>query len=202
MHNKKLVGYYNYTVILTYLGMMSAFMGIICCINEKYALSIACLITSGICDMFDGAIASTRDRNQYEKHFGIQIDSLCDLISFGVLPGIFVYMISGKNPGTGLVACFYILAALIRLAFYNVQEYERQRTDSGHRDIYTGLPVTTVSAFLPLLFLVYHYSKSNCIIWFSILLIILGIGFVSGFSIRKPKILTQIISAVISVGKL
>ena len=196
-----MVGYYNYTVILTYLGMMSAFMGILCCINEKYAISIACLIVSGICDMFDGAIASTKDRNQYEKHFGIQIDSLCDLISFGALPGIFVYMISGKNPVTGLIACFYILAALIRLAFYNVQEYERQKTDSGHRDVYTGLPVTTVSAFLPLLFLIYRYSKSNSIICFSILLLILGIGFVSGFSIRKPQILTQFISSVINDGK-
>ena len=48
---------------------------------------------TGLCDTFDGAVASTKDRTASEKRFGVQIDSLCDLIGFGVLPGIFVYII-------------------------------------------------------------------------------------------------------------
>jgi len=43
---------------------------------EVYITSIMLLMFAGVCDMFDGAIASTKDRNRYERHFGIQIDSL------------------------------------------------------------------------------------------------------------------------------
>lgn len=98
---KKMLGYYDYTVVLTYCGMLSAFLGVLHAISEQYSEAIFCLMLAGICDMFDGAVASTKERTDREKVFGIQIDSLSDLISFGVFPGIFVYMISGKNVFAG-----------------------------------------------------------------------------------------------------
>ena len=81
---RKLIGYYDYTVILTYLGMLFAFSGILMVIGEDYWDAVFCLMLAGICDMFDGAVAATKVRTDSEKRFGIQIDSLSDLISFGV----------------------------------------------------------------------------------------------------------------------
>ena len=85
-----MIGIYNYTVVLTYIGMLSGFAGITFAMHDNLHSALICLVIAGVCDMFDGKIASTMDRTQREKRFGIQIDSLSDLISFGVLPAVIV----------------------------------------------------------------------------------------------------------------
>lgn len=84
-----MIGFYDYTVILTYLSILSGTTGIILCLNgvgHPY-LGMFFLLFSGLCDTFDGKVArSKKDRTEQMKKFGIQIDSLSDLIAFGVLP--------------------------------------------------------------------------------------------------------------------
>ena len=55
---KRLCGYYNYTVVLTYLGMLAGFTGITFAMEGAYRQTIICLMAAGICDMFDGAVAA------------------------------------------------------------------------------------------------------------------------------------------------
>lgn len=199
MDRKKIIGFYDYTVILTYLGMLFAFAGIIFVLNGAYTDSVLCLMIAGICDMFDGAVASTKDRNKIEKHFGIQIDSLCDLISFGVLPAIFVYMISDKNIVVGMFASLYTLCGLIRLAYFNVQEYERQKVTNAKREVYLGLPITTSAIVLPLCYLL--YSKLDLIGTgiFLPMIVFLGAGFVTGVEIKKPNIVGKIVMILVGI---
>lgn len=187
MENKRIIGFYDYTVVLTYLGMIIAFNGIIQAIHGNFTTAIVCLMCAGVCDMFDGAVASTKDRNCYEKHFGIQIDSMCDLISFGVLPAIFVYMITGERIAVGVLACAYTLCGLIRLAFFNVQEFERQKQTEGKRETYLGVPITTSAILMPLVYLMYYEVDAIGTIIFPIALLVLGIGFVAGKEIKKPN---------------
>ena len=71
-----MIGFYNYTVILTYVGMLSGFMGIVSAWSGNLKMALLCLIFAGVCDMFDGKIASTMKRTKQEKRFGVQIDSL------------------------------------------------------------------------------------------------------------------------------
>lgn len=98
MSNKHLLGFYDYTVILTYAGTLSAFHGILSLLNNSPRQALICLMISGVCDMFDGTIAATKDRNRQEKRFGIQIDSLNDIVAFGVLPALFVYIFCPQPP--------------------------------------------------------------------------------------------------------
>ena len=104
-------------------------------------------MVAGVCDMFDGRIASTMERTPNEKHFGIQIDSLSDLICFGVLPAVIVYTVCSGSSFSFCAAGLYVLAALIRLAWFNVDELDRQNTaaDGASRETYLGLPVTTAA---------------------------------------------------------
>ena len=146
-----MLGIYNYTVILTYIGMLAGFTGITCAINGNTHNAMILLMIAGVCDMFDGAIASTMERNRKEKNFGIQIDSLSDLICFGVLPAVIVYKLSALNLIGLYISGLYVLAALIRLAWFNVDEAERQLTETGHREYYLGLPVTSAALVLPVL---------------------------------------------------
>ena len=85
--SKKFIGFWNVSVILTYIELCIA-IGCICMAADGYLWQPAVgLVLCGICDMFDGKIARATKRCEDAKVFGIQIDSLCDLVSFGVLAG-------------------------------------------------------------------------------------------------------------------
>ena len=199
MDKKRLIGFYNYTVILTYAGMLFAFTGIFDAIRENYTGSIFCLMVAGVCDMFDGSVAATRDRDFYEKHFGIEIDSLSDLISFGVLPAIFVFKISGETVISGFLASAYALCALIRLAYYNVQELDRQQKEGGEREYFLGVPVTTIAIFLPLLYIIKDNFQLSGTVSYLFLLVVVGTGFVCGVEIKKPKLIGKIVMIMIGL---
>ena len=181
-----MLGYYNYTVALTYLGMLTGFAGITFSIRGDVHGALICLMVAGICDMFDGKIASTMERTAQERHFGIQIDSLSDLVCFGVLPAAIVYVISeGSVPGV-YISGFYLLCALIRLAWFNVDEWERQTHTQGSREIYLGLPVTTAALIVPACFelgRLLHWPLH----WVGpIVLLLMGAAFLIPFQIKKP----------------
>ena len=108
-----MLGFYNYTVILTYLGMLMSFLGLSFAVGGSMQPALLCLMVSGVCDMFDGTIASTMDRTRSEKRFGIQIDSLSDLICFGVLPAVIVYELTGRSGPGFYTGAIYLLCALI-----------------------------------------------------------------------------------------
>ncbi len=184
-----MLGIYNYTVILTYLGMLSGFAGILCVLENKTGAALLCLVIAGVCDMFDGKVASTKkERTRSEKRFGIQIDSLSDLICFGVLPALIVYSV-GRRTWLRAAACgIYALCALIRLAWFNVDEEARQDFDTGRRKVYLGLPVTSAAMVFPLLFVLctlLHWPVGPLSI-FALLLV--AAAFLTPFSIRKPSL--------------
>lgn len=195
---RKIIGYYDYTVILTYCGMLTAVVGIFLSLQEAYWGAILCLIIAGGCDVFDGAIASTKDRNRGEKDFGIQIDSLSDLISFGVLPAVFTYMITGQNIAAGIICGGYVLCALIRLAYFNVLEEERQRHSNERRKIYLGIPVTAAAAVLPIAYLVFHYGLASRSMLFPVTLFLLGTGFLLPVEVKKPAVIGKIAIGIVA----
>lgn len=189
---KKPLGYYDYTVILTYCGMLFAFCGILRVVNQDYWNAAFCLMLAGVCDMFDGTIAATKSRTDSEKRFGIQIDSLSDLISFGILPALFVYIISGRTLFVGVVSALFVLCALIRLAYFNVLEEERQQQTTESRKSYLGVPVTTIAVLLPIVYLAYDRRLCKSPVCFPILLILMGIGYLSPIEIKKPGVVGKI----------
>ncbi len=148
-----MIGFYNYTVILTYLSLASSAVGMFLAITGNPMGAIWALLFSGLCDMFDGRVASTKkDRTDNERSFGIQIDSLCDVIGFGVLPAIIAFCSGFDEVYFIPVLVFFVLAAIIRLAYFNVTEEERQRTTNEKRRYYLGLPVTSSAIIVPFFF--------------------------------------------------
>ena len=104
--------------------------------------------------MCDGVVARTKkNRTADEKNFGIQLDSLCDVVCFGVFPAVILFF-SGVNTVCGLaILIFYALCAVIRLAFFNVLETKRQVAEGGCAKGYRGLPVTSAAIILPFFYL-------------------------------------------------
>ncbi|MEE0421446.1 MAG: CDP-alcohol phosphatidyltransferase family protein [Lachnospiraceae bacterium] len=201
-----LIGFYNYTVVLTYMGLISSVYGMTEALDGHFATAIACLVVSGICDMLDGKIARTMDRTEDEKKFGIQIDSLCDLFCFGAFPAFLGYGLGLRGFFGTLAMCLYVLAAVIRLGYFNVMEEKRQESTTEVRKYYQGLPVTSIAIIFPIVYLLRPLFGQ--MIYLRVLIgVMIGVAilFVSNIKVFKPgnKLMTVIIIAgVIILGKL
>lgn len=195
-----MIGFWDYTVILTYVSLMSAVTGIFCAMSGYPQWAVFCLAFSGFCDMFDGKIARTKkNRTEDEKSFGIQIDSLCDMVCFGALPIVICYQI-GMNHILGMVIlALYGLAGLIRLAYFNVVEEKRQAGTDENRKYYQGLPITSMAIALPILFVASGAFPSHhaFIIALHILVAAVGILFIANFKFKKPTTFEVILIVII-----
>lgn len=183
----KFIGFYNYTVILTYLGAAAALCGIFFSASGNPFLGVICLLFAGLTDMFDGKVASTMERTTMQKNFGIEIDSLCDLLSFCILPSAIGYGIGLNGPIFYISAIILFLCGVIRLAYFNVDEYERQKTENTRRKSYIGLPVTSTALVFPLIFGIGNIiGKDIMSIIYQAFLFIVPFHFVKYFEIKKP----------------
>ncbi len=184
----KFIGVYDYTVILTYLSLLSSVFGMVLATQGKCGCAILCLLVSGFCDAFDGIVArSKKNRTEVEKEFGIQIDSLCDVIGFGVFPGLLGYF-CGVDGIIGILIVFgYCLCAVIRLAFFNVLESSRQKIETGCAKTYRGLPVTSIAIIFPVIYGLGVWMPQEV---FNIVLHVMLAGtallFILDFSVPKP----------------
>lgn len=183
----KFIGFYDYTVILTYISLVSAFVGMCFASRGSFTAAILCLMLSGTCDAFDGTVArSKKNRTEDEKANGIQLDSLCDVISFGVFPAFLSYCMGVDGIlGSAILAAFCV-CAVIRLAFFNVQETKRQQVEEGAGKFYRGLPVTTISMILPPFYLLKSLLAAQVfVIALHILMAAVGFLFILDFRVKK-----------------
>ena len=182
-----MIGFYDYTVVVTYISLISSIMGMFFAIDGKLPLAVFCLAFSGLCDMFDGKIARTKkNRTDDEKAFGIQIDSLCDVVCFGIFPIILGYQLGMCKIYSLMILAFYGVAGVIRLAYFNVME--RQSETSENRKYYQGLPITSMSVIMPLLFMVSVFFPGfrYFLVCLHIAMLLVGFLFILNFRFRKP----------------
>ena len=210
-----MIGFYNYTVWLTYASLVSGVTGITLCFvkPDKPLLAIICLLLSGFCDLFDGKVARTKkNRTSSEKSFGIQIDSLVDLVCFGVLPAVIMIRI-GLNAldVSSLVwfipiAVMFVLFGMIRLAYFNVLEIERQATEEAlTNSFFWGVPITASAIVMPLVFFIANALFKNELISgvtnfiiYTVMLFILGVAFV--LKIKVPKFKKKGAIVLVTIG--
>ncbi len=194
-----MIGYYNYTVILTYMGLISGLLGIFASIEGHPIFALGTLMFAGFCDMFDGLVARTKkDRTDKEKKFGIQLDSLADFVCYGILPVVIVYTTGVKEWYALIAYAIFSLAALIRLAYFNVMEDERQEQTTEVRKSYEGLPVTSVALILPLLFPIISRIEIASSILFSVLFLVIAFFFI--FKFKVPKFKLKGMSVLVAIG--
>lgn len=217
-----MLGFYNYTMLLTYLSILSAGLGIVISLQGDGHPYIGTffLMFCGLCDAFDGKVARTKkDRSEDECRFGIQIDSLSDVIAFGVLPaciGEAMIWESSQIPNIPTVQagnlpqfvmpilCFvvlslYILAATIRLAYFNVMEEKRQNEETGVRKCYEGLPVTSAALIFPMVVLLQFLTPQDMTSLYLMVMVATGFLFLSRIKIKKPGLKGILILIAIGV---
>src|SRR5690606_32552713 len=97
------------------------------------------LILAGVLDMMDGLVARL---TRTQSAFGLNLDSLSDLVAFGAAPAVIAYYYMGPNPPLpARAACgLFVVCGALRLARYNVQAMKEERT------AFTGLPIPAGAA--------------------------------------------------------
>jgi len=133
-------GIYILPNLITLSSMFSGFYSIIASLNSDYERAAWAILIASIFDVLDGWVARI---THTATRFGIEMDSLADVISFGVAPGVLVYTWTLSSFGKiGWLGSFFLVAcAALRLARFNVQ------MGSAEKKHFTGLP-TPASALV------------------------------------------------------
>jgi CDP-diacylglycerol--serine O-phosphatidyltransferase len=125
---------------------------------DQWATAVSFVIAAMILDMLDGRAARMLGA---DSRFGAQLDSLADLVSFGVAPGIIMYMWSLSKMGNAgwIAALIFCACAAIRLARFNVESVRDEGATKGN-PYFTGLP-TPAAACMMLLPLLISFQFSD-----------------------------------------
>jgi len=166
-----------------------------------FAMSGYMILLAMIADMLDGRLARM---HQSTSSFGGQLDSLCDIISFGVAPAFLMLKVlesklaefAGLNPATEtflerfiwLAAAGYISCAAIRLARFNV---ENEEDESAHMS-FVGLPTPAAAGVIVSLVILHQETLPSLnVIIYVLPFLALGVAVLMVSRIRYPHILNQ-----------
>ncbi len=141
---------------LTLCGMFCGFFAILSSFKGNYIHGAWAILIANIFDGLDGWVA--RLTNSTTK-FGVELDSLSDLVAFGVAPAVLIYSWGLQPFGRfGIGAAFlYVICGALRLARYNVQ------MGTAESKAFTGLPIPGAGTVLASLVLFHHEVWGNTI---------------------------------------
>ena len=178
-----MLGYWNKSVYITYFGAFIAVLGLLFAIREGNAdYAFAGMIIAAVCDMFDGKVARhIKDRKEIEKDFGVQIDSLADVVCFITIPAITLYFFGLTEVYQIIILAFYVVCGIIRLAYFNVAMSDKNKAI----EYYQGLPVPVSVFIFGLVWLLLKIWSFDATIVYTILVPIVGLLHISKIKIRK-----------------
>ena len=180
----KIIGYYRKCDLLTMCGTASSLIGIMLLMSEHYTLSVLLMIISGICDAFDGTLARKGKYSEAQRTYGVQLDSLSDVICFGVFPALITATMCNSTIAK-IICVFYALCGVIRLAYFNTLSV----TGESKKNTFIGVPITTVSIVYPLVFVILRFINYSLISKvMPVVLLILGFSFIIRIEIPKVNV--------------
>lgn len=140
--------------LLTTSSLFIGFLGLTWAIQGDYASCALCILASCVFDGLDGKVARMTGTT---SEFGVQLDSLADLVAFGVVPSMMAYLwVLDEYGRLGLMACFLFMACgALRLARFNVQ------ASTGSKKHFVGLPIPAAACSLATLVLFSEYVPAE-----------------------------------------
>jgi CDP-diacylglycerol--serine O-phosphatidyltransferase len=138
--------------IFTAGNLVCGVLAIFAASNARFRLAATLIVLALVMDTLDGKIAKLMHQT---NSFGKQLDSLADLISFGVAPAVFFYALREPGIGSVLILILFTLSGMMRLARYNVSSSEG----------FEGIPITVNGFIFPLLYVAYLLQPATLVIW-------------------------------------
>lgn len=194
---KKFIGYYRSCDLLTMTGTFMALLGCILAINGSKLSPIFCLIASGICDAFDGKLARRKDYPEEQSVYGVQLDSLSDMVSFGLFPLVLtVCNLPARSYLAWIAIIFYSICGMIRLAYFNTMDI----CNISEKGYFVGVPITFISICYPIVYIISVYLKFKYFnIVVPIFFTIVGLSFIYRIRIKKLDDNGKIVLSLIGI---
>lgn len=141
-------GIYILPNLCTTANLFCGFYSVVATLQMRFVEASLAILAGGIFDFLDGRVARL---THAESEFGIEYDSLVDLASFGLAPGILIYYwsLSGFHRMGWLVAFLYFACGALRLARFNVQ------IDNVEKNFFQGLPIPS-AAYMIATMVIFH----------------------------------------------
>lgn len=141
--------------LFTMANLFCGFYSIIASLQDFYIRAAVAILIGGIFDSLDGKIA--RIMKQGDSKFGMEFDSLTDLVTFGLAPAMLVYLWSIESFGRiGWIACFaFVACGALRLARFNA------RASTAGKGHFEGLPIPCAAGTLVTTTLLHHELMLN-----------------------------------------
>ncbi|MEY8700434.1 CDP-alcohol phosphatidyltransferase family protein [Streptococcus ferus] len=177
------IGEYKLSNLLSYLGAALSVVSMTYVWSYDLDLAMIFFILAGLCDLFDGRFARLFKRSTAEQAFGIELDSLCDMINFVALPLVLLIQVAYQGWLTQVIAILYALAAITRLAYFN-----RNAKGAEERAPYfIGLPVTYSALVFPVWYVICSIIHQDLFgLSLPYLVVLLSLAFVWNRQIPKP----------------
>ncbi len=164
-------GIYVLPNLLTSANLFCGFYAIIAAIQGHYVKGAIAIMIGAVFDGLDGKIARV---TRTVSKFGLQYDSLCDAISFGVAPAVLVYLWALQPFGRlgWLAALLFVACGTLRLARFNAQ------IDHVRSDYFTGLPIPAAGFMIAsTVLLLYRFGETGTTKHVTILIMIYVLSF-------------------------
>ncbi|MER2262592.1 MAG: CDP-diacylglycerol--serine O-phosphatidyltransferase [Psychrobacillus sp.] len=141
-------------------------------VNEYYSFSVLFIFIAGLLDRFDGMVAR---RFNLESELGKQLDSMSDIISFGIAPALLMYSLVLQEFSIAgmIITVIYIACGAFRLARFNISE---------SNGFFTGLPITVAGVILTLSYFAINFVPP---VTYMFLFIIMALLMISTFTLKK-----------------
>lgn len=195
--NKQVLGVYNPACLLSLFGVFAAVVAMMFALQGAIELALVGLMLAGLADLFDGVLARRLQRNDFEKEFGVQLDTSVDGVAFIATPVVIALSTDSVSWLAVLGAVCFVIAGVIRLAHFNTLTIRGADQSTHHR----GLPVTYIALILPLLFLLRDsIPAENFSLGLGLSFIVIGLFFVINVPVRKPRGAFYIILPLLAVG--
>ncbi|SET15792.1 CDP-diacylglycerol--serine O-phosphatidyltransferase [Natronincola peptidivorans] len=154
--------------MFTFFNLALGILAIVSIINESYAVSALLILLAALMDRFDGQLARKLD---VESELGKELDSLCDLISFGVAPAVLIWSFLLVDFGVIgiIIMILFAVAGAYRLARYNIMEFE---------GFYMGIPITMCGGIVALVTL-YSLNYETNLYFIGIMMLFLSYSMIS-----------------------
>jgi CDP-diacylglycerol--serine O-phosphatidyltransferase len=151
-------GLYILPSLFTSANLVLGFVSVLFSIHGNFAAASWSILGAIVMDALDGRVARW---TKSTSSFGIEFDSLADLVSFGVAPSILMYMLVLQTMDkTGImIAVFYVVAGALRLARFNIKAHE-----GAHSPHFIGLPIPAAAGILASFALSYELFANGSVI--------------------------------------
>ena len=189
---KPIIGYFNYADLITMSGLIFSIIACFLIAQSHYIISMIFYVLALVCDTVDGTVARKLNlKNAHEKSYGIQLDSLCDMVSFGVVPCVMAFFLGYNSPFDVAIYALFSVCGAIRLAHYNADAV--LATPETKHDYFIGVPIPHSAIYFILMLDLHLLTVSadgvNTVIhWlFRLFFLALGIGFILRFRFPRPN---------------